>query len=485
MNKGKEFHKEIDLNCKSGISSVILTDNYVFAGLIGEESNVNVYNYKETNENIKDYEYYTPDYILENNHGGISKLVISPCKNLLLGVTCYGWIYIWDISVLSHLGDKDNKMNDYSKVESIKPKLSFVNNHPGDSICVDFINSNIIVTAGINPGYSISFISVKTGKKIASYLSRKNEISGLAWPFYFKTNEKDPKDIKNVGDPNASVNDNATDSNNNLELAIYFFTNIAIERSSTSGGCWIALGSTNGFITVIYLSCVIINKMEKYIEERDSANKDSNKNNDSEDELHLKSSDILWKCQQISELSTDIHSLSWRPRNNSFSNNNTTASNSNSICLVCGTCDSLLRYCFIETEDREIIIKKINLVKITDGMSNSSEINSISFPQNPCSNSSPMIAVAFNKLSSSKRHPIFVSSDSNNKKIQSFSSFNVYVQDTIHVTNDSNNNNGVTTQTYFYCIGIHQDIVTCVYISPCCNYIASSSLDGHLHIYTR
>ncbi|KAH7648902.1 hypothetical protein FG379_001271 [Cryptosporidium bovis] len=473
MSNGKEFHKKIDLNCNSGISSVILTDNYAFTGLIGEGSNVNVYNYKKLDENIKNYEHYTPDYILENNHGGISKLVISPCKNLILGVTCYGWIYIWDISVLPNVNDVNGSINnDEGKI--IKPKISFVNNHPGDSICVDFINSNIIVTAGINPGYSISFISVKTGRRIAQYISRKNELSGLAWPFYFKTEEKDPKDNNNVGDPNSSVN-------NNLELAIYFFTNIAIERSSSSGGCWIALGSTNGFVTVIYLPCIVINKIEKYVEERNSTD---NGNNVSEDELQLKGSDILWKCQQISELPTEIRSLSWRPRNIS-SNNNSTGSNSNSICLVCGTCDSLLRYCFIETEDKEIIIKKINLVKITDGTSNSSEINSISFPQNSGHNSSSMIAIAFNKLSSSKRHPILVSSDNSNKKIQSFSSFNVYLQDIIPVLNNSNNNGGSAMQTYFYCIGIHNDLITCVFISPCCNYIASSSLDGHLHIYTR
>lgn len=490
-NKG-EFHKKFDINCNSGISSVVTTENFVFVGLIGEESNVNVYSYKGLLETNGDSGYCSPRYVLENNHGGISKLVISPCKNLILGVTCYGWIYIWDIGILNNTSGLDVGMNDgkdagiNGETQMIKPRISFVGSHPGDSICVDFVNSNIIVTAGINPGYSISFISAKSGKKIAHYISKKNELSGLAWPFYFKAEEKDIKEnSNNASDSNDSLS-NKDINNSNLELAIYSFTNIAIERSSSSGGCWIALGSTNGFVTVIYLPFTVISRIEKHEEKSSALENDDHR---SEDELNLRGSDILWKCHQVSELSTEIRSLSWRPRNISSSSGGQTGSGSNSICLVCGTCDSLLRYCFIETEDKEIAIKRINLVKITDGTSNFSEINSISFSQSSGNNASPspIIAVAFNKLSSSKRHPIMVSSD-NSKKMQPFSSFNVYVQDTILVSNDQSSDSGCSNgvlQTYFYCIGVHHDLVTSVYVSPCCSYIASSSIDGHLHIYTR
>ncbi|KAH8583737.1 uncharacterized protein ELE39_001483 [Cryptosporidium sp. chipmunk genotype I] len=453
----EHFSKILDIDCSSSVSSVVLSDFYVFVGLIGEESNVNVYCYKDLEDN-KDKS-FTPKYILENNHGGISKLVLSPCKSLLMGLTCYGWIYIWNIEQLGSNANKDIEMSTEEaenrfnvEISSIglaegifviKPDVFFMNGHPGDSICVEFINSKLIVAAGVNPGSSITFISVKTGRRVSQYISRKNEISGLAWPIYYKFGEKEMKE-------------------QDFELAVFSFTNIAIERSSSSGGCWIALGGSNGLITLIYLPCVTITKIEKLSESDNIEN----------EEVNLSSTDFLWKCHQVSELSTEIKSLIWRPRNNI----------NTGLCLVCGTDDSLLRYCFIEAENKNIIVKKVNLVKITDGTSTCSEINSISFSVDGQNNS--VLAVGFNKFSSSKRHPIFVTSENLTKKSQSFSSFKVYIQDVVAYSNNSNNGM-LSTYTHFYCIGNHYDIITSVYISPCSKYIASSSIDRHLHIYKK
>lgn len=453
----ENFSKTLDIDCNSSISSVVLTEFYAFVGLIGEESNVNVYCYKDHEDN-KDKN-YKPKYILENNHGGISKLVLSPCKNLLMGLTCYGWIYIWNIEQLGNNTNNDVEMsieenNNKSNIKSninelteeipvIKPDIFFMNGHPGDSICVEFINSKIIIAAGINPGSSITFISVKTGKRVGQYISRKNEISGLAWPMYYKFDEKEIKE-------------------QNFELAVFSFTNIAIERSSSSGGCWIALGGSNGLITLIYLPFATISKFEKLYETINIENED----------INLSNTEFLWKCHQVSELSTEIKSLVWRPRNN----------NNTGLCLVYGTDDSLLRYCFIEAENKNIMIKKVNLVKITDGTSTCSEINSISFPMDGQNNS--ILAVGFNRFSSAKRHPIFATSENLTKKSQSFSSFKVYIQDVITYSNNSNNATS-STYTHFYCIGNHYDIITSVHISPCCRYIASSSIDGHVHIYKK
>ncbi|OII74342.1 uncharacterized protein cubi_01186 [Cryptosporidium ubiquitum] len=464
MDEIKEhFSRILDIDCSSSISSVVLSKFYAFVGLIGEESNVNVYGYKDLEQDK--CKSIAPKYILENNHGGISKLVLSPCKNLLMGLTCYGWIYIWNIQKLNNVNKdiemsteqvdntykvENNKNYSAGEITVIKPDIFFMNGHPGDSICVEFINSNLIVAAGINPGSSITFLSVKTGKRIGQYISRKNEISGLAWPMYYKMDEKEIKE-------------------QNFELAVFSFTSIAIERSSSGGGFWVAIGGSNGLITLIYLPHATITKIEKL----------SETNNIENEEINLTSTDFLWKCHQVSELSTEIKSLVWRPRN----------SNSTGLCLVCGTDDSLLRYCFIDTENKNILVKKINLVKITDGTSTCSEINSIAFPIDGQNNS--MVAVGFNRFSSAKRHPIFVTSENLTKKSQSFSSFKVYIQDVVKCSNSNINNstgngsNGTSTYTHFYCIGNHYDIITSVYISPCSRYIASSSIDGHLHIYKK
>lgn len=449
-----QFSRILDVNCGSSISSVVLTEHYVFVGLIGEESNVNVYRYPE------DYAsgVIAPKYVLENNHGGVSKLVLSPCKNLLMGVTCYGWIYIWNIEQLSSEDTRDvemstgetegafgggaDKTSQTQELASLKPEIFFMNGHPGDSICAEFINSGLIVAAGINPGSSISFISVKTGRRVGQYISRKSEISGPAWPMYHRLDEKEIKE-------------------QNFELAMYSFTSIAVDRSSSSGGCWIALGGSHGLISLVYLPHVTISKIEQF--EQDSRARG--------EEMNLSATDFLWKCHQVSEFSTEIKSLVWRPR---YSNNT-------GLCLVCGTNDSLLRYCFIETENKNILVKKINLVKITDGTSTCSEISSISFPVS--GQNSSMVAVGFNKFSSAKRHPIFVTSENLTKKSQSFSSFKVYIQDI--APHQIESNGGQVASTYFYCSGSHSDIITCVCISPCNRYVASSSIDGHLHIYKK
>ncbi|KAJ1604512.1 hypothetical protein OJ252_3703 [Cryptosporidium canis] len=450
----EQFSRILDINCGSSVSSIVLTEQYAFVGLIGEESNVNVYSYRDLE--CSGDRSPAPRYILENKHGGISKLVLSPCGSLLMGLTCYGWIYIWNIGALAGAGEATGMdLEDATnvgpsgssgslEVVMVKPEIFFMNGHPGDSTCVEFVNSNLIVAAGINPGGSITFVSVRTGRRVGQYISRKNEISGLAWPMYYKLDEKEIKE-------------------QNFELAVFSFTNIAIDRSSSSGGCWIALGGSNGLISLIYLPHATISKIERFDES----------NSIDDEDMNLSATDFLWKCHQISEFSTEIKSLMWRPRPN----------NNAGLCLVCGTNDSLLRYCFIETENKSILVKKVNLVKITDGTSTCSEINSISFPMSGPNNSS-IVAVGFNKFSSSKVHPIFVTSENLSKKSQSFSSFKVYVQD---VANPSGSGSvgAAPIQTHFYCIGSHTDIITCVYISPCSGYIASSSIDGHLHIYKK
>ncbi|KAF7458749.1 WD40 repeat containing protein [Cryptosporidium felis] len=430
----ERFLAALDINCGSSISSVVFTENYVLAGLLGEESNVKAYSYR----NLNKYEFngVTPRYILENNHGGVSRLVLSPCRNILMGLTCYGWIYIWNIEIL-----RVDMEEEVGETAMIKPERVFNNGHPGDSICAEFLNSEVIIAAGISPGSSFSLISVKTGRRIGQYVSRKSELMGLAWPMYHQMDEREIKEA-------------------DFELAVYAFTSIAIDRSSSSGGCWVALGGSNGLIALIYLPSVTISKVERLDEIANLENED----------INLSESDFLWKCQQISELSTEIRSVAWRPRSGSNAG----------LCLVCGTNDSLLRYCFIEVENKTIHAKKINLVKITDGTSTSSEINSISFPSDGSNNS--MVAVGFNRFYSAKKHPIFATSENLSKKTQSFSSFKVYVQDTVEPGNSSNN---LPPQTYFYSPGGHNDIITEVKISPCNRYIASSSVDGHLHIYNK
>ncbi|EEA08054.1 uncharacterized protein CMU_031950 [Cryptosporidium muris RN66] len=413
--------------CEAPLASVTTIHDYVFASFIGDDSKIKVYkiDISEADKTILKHICY-----LESKHGGLTRLVSSPNKMNILGVTCYGWIYGWNINDIKEINYSNNSINILPK-----PRLCCTIGHPGESICIDFLNNNIFIVAGINPGSSIIFVSVETGKVLARNISQTDETSSLAWPVYYSVEEKDRKHLKQ-------------------ELAIYSFTTIAVELS-LSGGCWIALGDSNGFIVIFYIASSVISRIEERIYSEDFKN-----------EILLSNNDILWVSHQICELCTEIRSLCWRPRTQS----------QQSLCLVCGTTDSLIRYCFIESDRKILSIKRVNLVKTTDGTFSNGEIRSLAFSQLENDKSQTLIA-ACNMFSSSKKHPLFISSDKISRRNQSFCSFKVYTQDY-----QGNNSSGIIP---IYSIGTHQDLITCICASSCGKYILSVSIDKVIRLYSR